>query len=88
MVPLPEACIAELEAVLEALDQPLQTRLHLDSFNLTACRQLVSEIQLKLCSQTGLAILDRVPVDRYSLDQNKAIYWPLCKPSVFHERSA
>lgn len=80
LIPFPEACVAELDEAMQIVDQRAQPvqNLTLEMFpNLTACRQVMAQVQTKLLDQTGLAIIDRVPVERYSIEQNRAIYWLL-----------
>ncbi len=80
LIPFSEACVAELDEaiqIVEQLAQPVQS-LTLNTFpNLTACRQVMAQVKTKLRQQTGLAIIDRIPVERYSPEQNRAIYWLL-----------
>lgn len=79
LIPVSKTCIAELDEIVRSLKQhprPLQ-QLDPKDFRLTACANLMSRVQTQLQSQTGLAILDRIPVERYRLDDNKAIYWLL-----------
>jgi alpha-ketoglutarate-dependent taurine dioxygenase len=45
--------------------------------SLTACAGVMSQVQLKLQHHLGLAVVDRIPVERYSLEENKAIGWLL-----------
>ncbi len=78
-IPFPETAIAELDEALDMFDrrpQPVHT-LNLDQFpNLTACRRVMAQVYITLY-QTGMAIIDRVPVERYRTEQNKVIYWLL-----------
>ncbi len=80
LVSFPDACIAELDEAIQIFDrraQPVQD-LTLEMFpNLTACRQAMAQVQTKLLDQTGLAIVDRIPIAQYSKEQNRAIYWLL-----------
>ncbi|MBM3226010.1 MAG: TauD/TfdA family dioxygenase, partial [Candidatus Tectomicrobia bacterium] len=79
LVPLPQACLAELDAIAEFVrtypvpawyQQP-------DNLPLDACRQAMADIRERLKHGHGFAILDRVPVERYSVTENKAIGWIL-----------
>ncbi|MDH3598086.1 MAG: TauD/TfdA family dioxygenase [Candidatus Tectomicrobia bacterium] len=79
LVPFPEACISELDNVIQALrsyPQPI-THLRPGMLSLTACTRVMSQVQHKIEHQTGLAVVDRIPVERYSLEENKAIGWLL-----------
>ncbi len=71
-VPFPEAGIAELDEAVEVFDHQTLDRLP----NLTTCRQVMAQVHTTLY-QTGMAVVDRLPVERYSAEQNKAIYWLL-----------
>ncbi|MCZ6872363.1 MAG: TauD/TfdA family dioxygenase, partial [bacterium] len=79
LIPLPEACIAEFDAVAQSLRQHPRSiqSLTAEAFSLTACANMMSTVQANLQHQVGFAIVDRVPVERYSLTENKAIYWLL-----------
>lgn len=78
-IPFPESAMAELDHALHVIDQlrqPVYT-LTLDQFpHLNACRRVMAQVHTTL-HQTGMAILDRLPVERYHTEQNKAIYWLL-----------
>ena len=79
IVPVSDACLAELDAVVTRLRRdPLPTLL-LDpaEFSLPACAEAMRRVREKLQSGIGLAVLDRVPVERYSLDENRALTWLL-----------
>jgi alpha-ketoglutarate-dependent taurine dioxygenase len=80
LVPFPEAGIAELDRAVQTFDgyPTLIQNLAVDMFpNLPVCRDVMTQVQTILRHQTGMAIIDRVPVERYSVEQNKAIYWLL-----------
>lgn len=79
LIPFPAAGIAELDAALEVFDRHPQPVHHLtlDRFpNLTVCRHVMAQVRTTLY-QIGIAIIDRLPVERYRTEQNKAIYWLL-----------
>jgi alpha-ketoglutarate-dependent taurine dioxygenase len=77
IVPLSSACLVELDAVVARLARdPLPTLvLRPDDFSLAACADAMRAVREKLQSGIGLAVLDRVPVERYSLDENRALMW-------------
>ena len=81
LIPLPAACIAELDEVVGFLRTHPQPILHLTpaAFSLTACATVMAQVRDKLQHQTGLAVVDRVPVERYSVAENKAIGWLLAR---------
>ncbi len=78
-IPLPEACVAELDAVvasLRAAPRPIET-LAPSEFSLDACRAVMGRVRAKLETDTGLAVVDRFPVERYEVEENRAIGWLL-----------
>ncbi len=80
LIPFPETCVAKLDEAVQIVNRHARAvqDLTLEMFpDLTACRQVMAQVQTKLLDQTGLAIIDRVPVERYSAEQNRAIYWLL-----------
>ena len=79
LVSLPERCIEELNAVAGLVRQdPLPTiLLSPDQFSLAACAEVVGQVREKLRSGIGLAVLDRLPVERYAPEENQALAWLL-----------
>src|SRR2546421_12540548 len=79
IVPLSRACLAELDRVAARLQRdPLPTLLlEPDQLSLSACAETMDRVREELRSGIGLAVLDRVPVERYSLDENRALMWLL-----------
>lgn len=78
LLPLPSSAVAELETVVERRrrdDRPVE-RLTPGEFELTACAEVMRAAQQRL-DTIGLAVVDRVPVERYGLEQNQAIGWLL-----------
>jgi alpha-ketoglutarate-dependent taurine dioxygenase len=71
--------VAELDAVACALRKnPLPLLLLSPAdFELTACSQVMAAVGQKLRHGVGLAVIDRVPVERFSADENRAVYWLL-----------
>jgi len=78
-VPFPDDAVAELEALVRALRKdPLPMLLLSPShFALTACADMMAAVRRKLRNGVGLAVIDRVPVERFSADENRALYWLL-----------
>ena len=75
---LPEAAVAELDAAVERLrrePQPAESVAPQD-FDLPACAAVMNAARRKL-DDTGLAVIDRVPVERYSVPENRAVGWLL-----------
>src|SRR5207249_11145548 len=79
VVPFPDDAVAELEALVRALRKdPLPLLLLSPShFALTACADMMAAVRRKLRNGVGLAVTDRVPVERFSADENRALYWLL-----------
>jgi alpha-ketoglutarate-dependent taurine dioxygenase len=79
IVPLSPACLAELDSVVTSLRRDPQPTLLLQpsEFSLTGCAGAMRLVREKLQEGIGLAVLDRVPVERYSLDENRALMWLL-----------
>ena len=80
LVPVPAGCLDELDAALSRLGPspppPLEGLSPAD-FELDACVELMEQVRLKLTQLEGLAVLDRLPVERYTLEQNRALGWLL-----------
>jgi hypothetical protein len=79
LVPFPQACVAELDAVVQFLRQYPQSVAHLTpaAFDLTVCAQVMAQVRAQLQCHVGFAVVDRVPVERYSVTENRAIGWLL-----------
>jgi alpha-ketoglutarate-dependent taurine dioxygenase len=79
LIPLPAACLAELDEVvvsLRATPRSIET-LTPQAFSLRACAAVMADVRDKLQTDTGLAVVDRFPVERYSAEENRAIGWLL-----------
>lgn len=79
LIPLPGECVAELDevaAVLRASPRPAET-LRPEEFSLDGCRAVMTAVRAKLVTDTGLAVVDRFPVERYRAEENRAIGWLL-----------
>jgi alpha-ketoglutarate-dependent taurine dioxygenase len=79
VVPLPADAVAEIEAVVQRLrSEPLPTLLlSPGQFALPRCREVMSAVGRRLRDGIGLAVLDRVPVERFSAEENRAVGWLL-----------
>ena len=79
LVSLPERAAAELEALVADLRcDPLPTvLLSPPQAGFDACRAVMAEMGERLRGPVGLAVLDRVPVERFSEEENRAIGWVL-----------
>ena len=79
LVPLPASAVEELEAAVHRIRrEPLPTLLLSPThFDLPECRQVMGAVGRQLREGIGLAVLDRVPVERFSVEENRAISWIL-----------
>ncbi len=80
LTPLPDAAVAELDAVVERLrvgPRPVESLVPED-FELATCTELMVAVRRKL-DQIGLAVVDRVPVERYSAPESQAVGWLLAR---------
>jgi alpha-ketoglutarate-dependent taurine dioxygenase len=79
LVPLPPRCADELDAVADRLrrDPPAASLPTPDRFALAACAELMAEVRDRLRTGIGLAVVDRVPVERYTVEENRALCWLL-----------
>jgi alpha-ketoglutarate-dependent taurine dioxygenase len=80
LMPLPDAAVAELDAAVVRLrrdPRPVDS-LAPEQFELPTCLDLMTAARRKL-DETGLAVVDRVPVERYSEAENQAIGWLLAR---------
>jgi len=79
IVPLSARCLEELDAVARAIrEDPLPPiLLSADDFELRACSQVMARAREILRTGIGLVVFDRVPVEQYSLEENRALAWLL-----------
>lgn len=77
---LSDACLDELDElvrILRANPLPLPA-LRPDDFVLPECARLMAEGQRILEQGVGFLLIDRLPLDRWTRDDAKSIYWLLC----------
>ena len=79
LVPFPPAAIAEIEAVMRHIgtDTGQIEDLRPDQFEIPSCTRVMERVREKLLRGGGLAVVDRVPVERYTERQGRAIGWLL-----------
>jgi alpha-ketoglutarate-dependent taurine dioxygenase len=79
LVPLPGPAVSELEALVEGLRRdPLPTiLLSPPPSGFACCREVMAEVGARLRGPVGLAVVDRVPVERFSEEENRAVGWVL-----------
>ena len=79
LIPIPTACLAEIEAVVDRLrrnPRPAEN-LDADEFRLPNTRRLMRQVKGALDDGAGFAVLDRLPVERFGERASKAVYWIL-----------
>jgi alpha-ketoglutarate-dependent taurine dioxygenase len=80
IVPVPPACLREIDDLVGRLrEQPPAAveSLTPEPFALSACAELMAGVRDRLAAGPGLAVVDRVPVERYTEAERKAIGWLL-----------
>ena len=79
LIPIPGACLEELDVVLERLRVDRLPMLLLDprEFELSACATLIEEARRRLDEECGVVVLDRIPVESYELEDIKTMFWLL-----------
>jgi alpha-ketoglutarate-dependent taurine dioxygenase len=80
-VPLGAGAVDEILALAEALTrQPLPVlMLSPDQFTLPACREAMTRVKAILDNGIGVALVDRLPMDRLTSEQATAAYWVLSR---------
>lgn len=76
-IALPLEVGAELDAFVAALDRnpiPLLL-LRLEDFELDASRRFMRTVKDRIDAGLGFAIVDRLPVDRWSESGSRAVWW-------------
>jgi alpha-ketoglutarate-dependent taurine dioxygenase len=78
LVTMPPRAIDELDAAIRQLRRdPLPTLLlSPDQFSLSACAEVMGRVRANL-SSIGLAVVGRVPVERYEPEENRIVCWLL-----------
>jgi len=77
LIPIPGACLDELETALARLRADHLPLLLLDprEFELPACSTLMRAVRRRLDDECGIVVLDRIPVESYDSEQIKAVFW-------------
>ena len=78
-VTLSEPCLSELQGVVQHLRRkPLPLLLlNPDDFRLDECRETMNRVRQILDEGVRFAVVDRLPLDRISKDEAKALFWLL-----------
>lgn len=77
LVPLGEDGLQELDAVVKSLRRqnlPLHA-LKPEMFELVATRRAMQEVRRRAFDGQGFAILDRLPLDDWALEETRAVHW-------------
>lgn len=79
LVTMPSRALEELEAVLRQVRRdPLPTLLlSPDQFALSACAEAMDAVRARVSGDIGLAVLGRLPVERYEPEENQVLCWLL-----------
>ncbi|NPC59105.1 TauD/TfdA family dioxygenase [Caenimonas soli] len=79
IVKLDAEALHELRSVVAVLrDNPLPVEmLEPDCFRLDACRQMMARVKETLDAGVGFVIIDKLPMDEFSKEEAKAVYWIL-----------
>jgi alpha-ketoglutarate-dependent taurine dioxygenase len=79
IVALPADALRELHEVVAIVrDNPLPIEmLEPEAFRLDACRRLMATVRGTLRDGVGFVIIDRLPMDEFSKQEAKAVYWLL-----------
>ena len=74
---IPDACLEEIDVVISNLRANPVPTIALDAtdYRLTDCRRLMKRARAVLDDSVGFAVLDKLPVDRYSKEELTAVYW-------------
>src|SRR5262245_22803943 len=74
-------CRRELDGALSVIRaNPLPTlMLEAAAFDLPACRRLMGQARTMLETGVGFVLIDRLPLDDYSADDAKSLYWLLAQ---------
>jgi alpha-ketoglutarate-dependent taurine dioxygenase len=78
-VPVLEAAVRELDVVLDRVRRapvPVES-LRPEAFGLEACARVMRQVHARLVQGVGMAIVDRLPVERYTADDSRAAAWLL-----------
>ena len=79
LLKLPEACLAELRAILPELERegmPIDS-IDANRFELPACRAFMRKVKAVLDDGVRFAVVDRLPVDELTEREANALYWIL-----------
>ena len=81
MIALDAATRSELDRIVDTLrHNPLPTAMLAPAdFELPACRTMMARARRVLEDGVGFVIIDRLPMEQYSVDEARAVYWLLAQ---------
>jgi alpha-ketoglutarate-dependent taurine dioxygenase len=74
--PLSDSCLSALEACVRGLPEPV-TDLRVTDAERDACRACLEPVRHALEAGPGIAVVERLPVERSSVQEAQALYWLL-----------
>jgi len=79
LVPVSAGAVRELDVALDRLRRaPVAVEsLRPADFALSGCAAVMREVHARLVHGAGMAIVDRLPVERYTADESRAVAWLL-----------
>ncbi|NKB59740.1 MAG: hypothetical protein GKS00_25775 [Alphaproteobacteria bacterium] len=79
LVPVPDECLSEIDALVRTLrENPVPTiALDMSDYRLAACAKMMKRLRAVLDGGTGFAVLDKLPVEKYSKAELTTVYWLL-----------
>lgn len=79
VVSIPAACLAELDQAIHAyrLDPRPTTELSHLGFSMPETTRFMSRVRSQVESGIGYAVIDRIPVEKYSTEEGKVVGWLL-----------
>ncbi len=79
LIPIPKACLEEIEHIVDGLRKsplPLLT-LRAEYFDLPQCVLLMQQVRHQLDGGCGLVVLDRLAIESMNTEESSAVYWVL-----------
>ena len=79
LIPIPSNCLKEIHRMVRTLRvNPMETMLlSADDYGMDGCKKYMKRVRGVLDEGAGFALLHKLPVDEFSKDEMKAVYWTL-----------
>ena len=79
LMPIPAGCLDEIRRMVRTLRvNPMETvLLNANDYGMRASKKFMKRVRWVLDEGAGFAVLDKLPVDEFSRDEMKAVYWVL-----------